>query len=177
VAVAHRVYAEALLVAADDKGRLDHVREEFDEFTAALEGSEELRRFLQNPQIEAGTKRAALEDLLGGADEIFLNFVRLLADKDRIGDVTGIHHEWTRLLARRERVLELELTTAVELSEEEADRVVKQIEEASGRRVVAERTVDPSLIGGLVVQAGSLRLDASVRGRLEQLREELTTAT
>jgi F-type H+-transporting ATPase subunit delta len=65
----------------------------------------------------------------------------------------------------------------VELSEAEADRVVKQIEEASGRRVVAERTVDPSLIGGLVVQAGSLRLDASVRGRLEQLREELITAT
>ena len=74
-------------------------------------------------------------------------------------------------------MLELELTTAVELSEKEAARVVKQIEEASGRTVEATRTVDPDLIGGLVVQAGSLRLDASVRGRLEQLREELITAT
>ena len=177
MAVAHRVYAEALLAAADEKGRLDSVRADFDEFAAALEGSDELRRFLQNPQIEPGTKRGALEDLLGGADGLFLNFVRLVADKDRIGDLRDIHHEWTRLLARRERVLELELTTAVELSDEEADRVVKQIEEASGRRVVAERSVDPELIGGLVVQAGSLRLDASVRGRLEQLREELITAT
>jgi F-type H+-transporting ATPase subunit delta len=131
VAVAHRVYAEALLAAVDEKDRLDSVRGDFDEFAAALAGSEELRRFLQNPQIEAGTKRGALEDLLGGADELFLNFVRLLADKDRIGDVRDIHHEWTRLLARRERVLELELTTAVELSDKEADRVVKQIEEAA----------------------------------------------
>ena len=175
VAVAHRVYAEALLEAADDNGRLAKVREDFDDFAAAVEESDELRRFLQNPQVEARTKRAALEDLLADSDKLFLNFVRLLAEKNRIGELARVHDEWTRLLARRERVLELELTTAVELSDEEAERVVKQIEEASGRRVVAGHTVDPSLIGGLVVQAGSLRLDASVRGRLDQLREELTT--
>jgi F-type H+-transporting ATPase subunit delta len=177
VAVAHRVYAEALLEAADENGRLDRVREDFDDFAAAVTESDELRRFLRNPQVEAATKRAALEDLLGGADELFLNFLRLLLDKGRIGELGEVHAEWTRLLARRERVLELELTTAVELSDEEAERVVEQIEQASGRRVVAERHVDPDLIGGLVVQAGSLRLDASVRGRLEQLREELITAT
>jgi F0F1-type ATP synthase delta subunit len=54
---------------------------------------------------------------------------------------------------------------------------VEQIEKASGRKVVASRTVDLDLIGGLVVQAGSVRLDASVRGRLDQLREELTAPT
>jgi F-type H+-transporting ATPase subunit delta len=176
LAVAHRVYAEALLGAAKDKDRLDRVRQEFDEFASALEESEELRRFLANPQLESRTKRAALEDLLGESDKLFLSFLRLLAEKDRIGEVAQVHEEWTRLLAREERVLELELTTAIELSEDEAERVVKQIEEASGRRVVATRTVDPDLIGGLVVQAGSIRLDSSVRGRLAQLRDELTTA-
>ena len=63
--------------------------------------------------------------------------------------------------------------TLIELSDEEAARVVEQIEEASGRRVEATRTVDPDIIGGIVVQAGSVRADASVRGRLDQLREEL----
>jgi F-type H+-transporting ATPase subunit delta len=177
LAVAHRVYAEALLQAAKEKGRVDAVRQEFDEFAVALEGSEELRHFLANPQIESQTKGAVLGDLLGGADEIFVNFLRLLAEKDRIGEVVQVHEEWTRLLAREERVLELELTTAIELSDEEADRLVSEIEEASGRRVEATRIVDPGLIGGLVVQAGSVRLDASVRGRLEQLREELTATT
>jgi F-type H+-transporting ATPase subunit delta len=177
LAVAHRVYAEALLEAARDGGRVDSVRQEFDEFAAALEGSEELRHFLANPQIESQTKGAALVDLLSGADQTFVNFLRLLAEKDRIGEVEQVHEEWTRLLAREERVLELELTTAIELSDEEADRLVKEIEEASGRRVEATRIVDPGLIGGLVVQAGSVRLDASVRGRLQQLREELTATT
>lgn len=176
MAVAHRVYAEALLAAAKDKNAVDAIRGEFDEFAAALEGSDELRRFLANPQAESRTKRAALEDLLSGTDTLFLNFLRLLAEKDRIGELQQVYEEWTRLLAREERVLELELTTAIELSDKEAERVIKQIEEASGRRVVATRTVDPDLIGGLVVQAGSIRLDSSVRGRLAQLRDELTIA-
>ena len=176
MAVAQRVYAEALLEAAKDADRLDRIRKDFDEFAEALEESDELRRFLVNPQIESQSKRGALEDLLAQADPLLLNFLRLLADKGRIGEVAQVHEEWTRLLAREERVLELELTTAIELSEAEAAKVVKQIEEASGRSVVATRTVDSNLIGGIVVQAGSLRLDASVRGRLEQLREELTSA-
>jgi F-type H+-transporting ATPase subunit delta len=176
VAVAHRVYAEALLEVAKEADRLDRIRKEFDEFAETLEESDELRRFLVNPQIESQSKRGALEDLLAKADPLLLNFLRLLADKGRIGEVAQVHAEWTRLLAREERVLELELTTAIELSEAEAAKVVKQIEQASGRSVVATRTVDSNLIGGIVVQAGSLRLDASVRGRLEQLREELASA-
>jgi F-type H+-transporting ATPase subunit delta len=176
VAVAHRVYAEALLEVANEADRLDRIRKEFDEFAETLEESDELRRFLVNPQIESQSKRGALEDLLAKADPLLLNFLRLLADKGRIGEVAQVHEEWARLLAREERVLELELTTAIELSEAEAAKVVKQIEQASGRSVVATRTVDSNLIGGIVVQAGSLRLDASVRGRLEQLREELASA-
>jgi F-type H+-transporting ATPase subunit delta len=176
LAVVHRVYAQALLDAAQEKKRLAAVRKQFDEFAAALRGSDELRRFLQNPQVELLTKQAALEDLLKGSDELVLNFVRLLADKSRIAQVEQVYEEWTRLLAQQERILELEIQTAVELSDKEAAKVVGQIEKASGRKIIATRTVDPDLIGGLVVQAGSLRLDASVRGRLEQLREQLITA-
>ena len=177
MAVAHRVYAEALLEAAQEKQRLDQVRQEFEDFASAVKESDDLRRFLQNPQIELRTKREALDDLLEGSEKLFLNFVRLLVEKDRISEVEQVYEEWARLLARQERVLELELQTAVELSDEEAAKVVKEIEEASGRKIVATRTVDPDLIGGLVVQAGSIRLDASVRGRLQQLREELTATT
>ncbi len=84
-----------------------------------------------------------LERPLGDADELVRNFLRLAAEKGRIGELEEVHEELERLLAREERVLELELTTAVELSDEEAAEIVKQIEEASGRRVVATRSVDP----------------------------------
>jgi F-type H+-transporting ATPase subunit delta len=173
MAVVQRVYAEALLEASRDKDSIARVREEFDAFAAALAESDDLRGFLRNPQVETETKQSALDELLTGGDRIFLNFVRLLAEKGRIAEVEAVHEEFGRLLAREERILELELTTAVELSDTEAAKVVKQIEEASGRSVVATRTVDPDIIGGIVIQAGSVRADASVRGRLDQLREEL----
>ena len=173
MAVVERVYAEALLEASMEKDQLAAVRADFDAFATALAESPELRGFLRNPQVETETKLAALDELLSGGNVLFQNFVRLLAEKGRIAEAEVVHEEFGRLIAREERVLELELTTAVELSDEEAATVVKQIEEASGRSVVATRTVDPEIIGGIVVQAGSVRADASVRGRLDQLREEL----
>lgn len=173
MAVVHRVYAEALLAAAKDQKAVEPIRNEYRDFVTALAESEELRSFLRNPQIESRAKREALEQILSGADERFLNFLRVLTEKGRIGEVEEIHKEWERLLAADERVLELELTTAVELSEKEAAGIVSQIEKASGRKVEATTSVDPGLIGGIVIQAGSQRLDASVRHRLEELREEL----
>jgi F-type H+-transporting ATPase subunit delta len=98
-----------------------------------------------------------------------------VAEKGRSAELDQIHDEWERLLAAEERVLELELTTAVELSDAEAAAIVAKIEQAAGRKVEASRSVDPDLIGGLVLQAGSLRLDGSVRGRLNGLRDELLT--
>jgi F-type H+-transporting ATPase subunit delta len=174
LAVAHRVYAEALFEAAGDQGRLAVVREQLGDFVDAVESSDELRSLLRNPQIEPHVKRDALAAALGEAEPLVRNFLLLLAEKGRIAEVADVRAELERLIARQERVLELDLTTAVELSDDEAARVVKQIEEASGRRVEVTRRVDPSIIGGIVIQAGSQRLDASVRGRLDQLGQELT---
>jgi F-type H+-transporting ATPase subunit delta len=177
VAVVHRVYAEALLAAAKAQKAVEPIRNEYRDFVVGLAESEELRSFLRNPQIEARAKREALEQILSGADERFLNFLRVLTEKGRIGEVEEMYKEWERLLAADERVLELELTTAVELSEKEAAEIVAQIEKASGRKVEAATSVDPDLIGGIVIQTGSQRLDASVRHRLELLREELLERT
>jgi F-type H+-transporting ATPase subunit delta len=130
---------------------------------------------LRNPQLDPRAKADLLQELLGDAEELVRNFLRLTAEKGRLGEIEDIAREFDRLVATEERRLKLELTTAYELSDEDARGIVKQIERATGRTVEATRGVDPSLIGGLVLQADSLRLDASVRGRLERLRHELVT--
>jgi F-type H+-transporting ATPase subunit delta len=149
------------------------VNEELSDFAAAVSSVPELRSILRNPQLEPSAKAAVLEDLLGDADELLRNFLRLTAEKGRIGEIEEIAREFERLMAREQRRLTVELTTAQELSDDEAAGIVSQIEQASGRKVDATRSVDPKLIGGLVLQAGSMRVDASVRGRLERLRYEL----
>jgi F-type H+-transporting ATPase subunit delta len=176
LSVAHRTYARALFEAAKEKGRLGQVREELGDFVAAVEQVPELDALLRNPQLDPRAKAQALEDVLGGADELVRNFLLLAVEKHRGGQLREIHREFERLMAEEERRLTVELTTAYELSDDDARQIVGQIEHASGRPVDATRNVDPQLIGGIVLQAGSLRVDASVRGRLERLRRELTTA-
>jgi F-type H+-transporting ATPase subunit delta len=171
------MYARALFQAAQDAGRVDGVAGDLAALASAMDEVPELRAFLRNPQIEPTGKAAVLEQLAADADELVRNFVRLAAEKGRAGEIPEISTELAALVARAQNRLAVELTTAHELSDDEATSIVQAIEKASGRTVEATRTVDPGLIGGIVLQVGSHRADGSVRGRLERLRHELATAT
>jgi F-type H+-transporting ATPase subunit delta len=176
VAVAQRMYARALFEAAQEAGRVDGVAADLGAIAGAMEDVPELRAFLRNPQIDPDGKASLLEELARDADELVRNFVRLAAEKGRAGELPEISAELDALVARAQNRLAVELTTAYELSDAEATSIVQALEKASGRTVEATRAVDPSLIGGIVLQVGSHRADGSVRGRLERLRHELATA-
>jgi F-type H+-transporting ATPase subunit delta len=149
------------------------VHEQLQDFVAAVHDVPELRAVLRNPQLDPKAKIGILTELVGDADELLRNFLLLTTEKGRIGEIESIGAEFERLMAREERRLTVELTTAKELSDDEAAAIIRQIEEASGRKVEATRRVDPDLIGGIVLRAGTLQVDASVRGRLERLRHDL----
>ena len=175
MAVAERLYAKALFEAAEDSGRVDAVQRDLGEFADAVEASPELTAFLANPQVDPAAKVDVLGELSEGSDELVHNFLRLIAAKGRAGQIPGIRDEFQALVDRAQGRVAVELTTAFELSDDEAASIVAQIEQSSGRKVEATRKVDPELVGGMILQAGSLRVDASVRGRLERLRHELAT--
>jgi F-type H+-transporting ATPase subunit delta len=149
------------------------VHEALADFALAVEETPELRSVLRNPQLESTAKSRILADLAGDDEPLFKNFLLLTAEKGRAGELDEIAREFERLMAREERRLTVELTTARELSDAEAKAIVEQIEKAAGRKVEATRSVDPDLVGGVVLQAGSYRVDASVRGRLQRLRQDL----
>jgi len=153
------------------------VREGLEQVVTAAAEVPELRELLRNPQLDPRARAAALEDVLAGGDQLLRNFLLVLVDKGRIGQLEVIAEEFERLVAEQEGVLSAELTTAVELSDDDERRLLRQIETASGRKVEATRHVDPGLIGGIVLQVGSHRLDASVRGRLDRLRRALVGAS
>ena len=174
--VAQRMYARALFEAAREEGRLEQVAADLAAVAGAIEGVPQLASFLRNPQVDPGGKAAVLEQLCEDADPLVRNFVRLVAEKGRAAQLPEINRELDALVDRAQGRLSVKLTTAYELSDEEAAEIVRRIEEASGRTVEATRAVDPSLIGGIVLEIGSFRADGSVRGRLERLRHELATA-
>lgn len=173
--VAERMYAQALFEAARERNRIEVVQEELSDFVQSVEEVPELRALLRDPQLDPRAKVSALEAILGDADELLRNFLLLLTERGRAGELEEVQREFDRLVSAETGRLELELTTAVELSDEDYAQIVARIEEASGRTVEATRAVDPALLGGVVLQVGSLRLDASLRGRLERLRRDFAT--
>jgi F-type H+-transporting ATPase subunit delta len=170
------MYARALFESAKGAGKLEQVRDELADLQISIGQVPELQVVLENPEVDQLVKAQILGDVLGEADELTRNFLRLLAEKGRTAEIAGVVREFDSLVAAEQQLLEVELTTAYELTDDDFRSIVSQIEQASGRSVEASRSVDPDLIGGLVLQAGSMRLDASVRGRLERLRHELATA-
>jgi F-type H+-transporting ATPase subunit delta len=174
MAVPQKIYANALFEAVKEKGRLEVVRDELHSFVEAADEVPALRELLLNPEVDSRQKVDALSALLADADELTRNFLLLVAEKGRAPQLHEIVREFDTLVAREEGILDVELTTAVELSEDEAEKLLGQIEQVSGRRLRATRGVDPDLIGGFVLRAGSYRADASVKGRLDGLRRELT---
>ena len=175
MAAAQRIYARALFEAAESAGHIDAVDRDLAAFVEALAETPALQGFLANPQLQPGAKGEVLAQLTQGADELVANTLRLLAEKGRSGEIAQVYEEFRAIVDRARGRVGVELTTAHELSDDEARTIVDKIEKASGRTVEATRTVDPDLIGGMILQAGSLRVDASVRGRLERLHRELAT--
>lgn len=152
------------------------MHEQAQQLREAVADAGDLRVLLDNPEVDSRVKGDVLAKVAAGADELVVNFVRVIAEKGRAAELPQIVDELDSLVAQEEKVLDVELTTAFELTDEAFKKILERIEQASGRAVQASRSVDPNLIGGIVLQAGSMRLDASVRGRLERLRQELATA-
>lgn len=174
MAVAQRIYANALFESAKEQGKLQVVRQELGEFLGAMEQVPELRALLESPEIDTQERVEALRSVLTEVDELVRNFLLLVAEKGRTHELPAIAREFETLVARDEGILDVELTTAVALSDEEASRILERIEGVSDRKLRATRKVDPALIGGFVLQAGSHRVDASIRSRLQLLRRQLT---
>ncbi len=124
MAVAERLYARALFEAAEEQGRVDAVHRDLGEFADAVAGSPELASFLANPQVESAAKVGVLGELSDGADELVHNFLRLLAGKGRAGQIPGIRDEFQALVDRAQGRVAVELTTAFELSDDEAASIV-----------------------------------------------------
>jgi len=175
MSLAARMYARALYEAASERDRVEPVREELSDFVESVREVPELRAVLLNPQLDPRAKVSVLERLLGDADELVRNFLILLTERGRARELEEVQRELERILAAEAGQLTMELTTAIELSDYEFEKLVSDIEHSSGRKVEATRNVDLELIGGVVLQVGSMRVDSSVRGRLERLQRELAT--
>jgi F-type H+-transporting ATPase subunit delta len=170
------VYARSLFEVAQESGKLDEVREQLGQFADALDGDRELQVFFFSPYFSTEEKKDGLAKVIEGAEPAVLSFFELLVEKHRMPVIFRIRRDYDQLWERENKLLPVEITSAVELDDEIARRIGDQIGEQTGQRVELTKTVDPDIIGGLVLRVGNSILDASIRNRLETLRKNVAKA-
>jgi F-type H+-transporting ATPase subunit delta len=167
-------YAGALFEAAREGDELEEVLSDLGEFVAALHESEELRLFFYGGQIPERQKRRALDGLTEGMKTSTTNFLKVLVDNGREEILEDVLGRYEQLVKEQLGRIEIGVTTAVELSQEQLDGLKRRLERVlEGREVILETNVDPELVGGAVFRFGGRMMDGSIRGRLESLREEM----
>jgi F-type H+-transporting ATPase subunit delta len=171
-----QVYARALFEAAMDSGSLDEIQEQLSIWTDALGENKDLQTFFFSPRFSATEKKDAIRKIIDGGDERFLNFLELLAERHRLPATFRIRRSFDELWREEHKMLPVELTSAVELDEGLVGSIGDRIEERTGRRIELTTRIDPDIIGGIVLRVGNKVLDASVQGRLERLRKQITRA-
>ena len=167
-------YAQALFEAAREREELEETLENLKEFADALHESEELRSFFYGVQIPEGQKRRAIEALTEEMMTSTTNFLKVLVDNGRTEILEEVVPRYEDLVEEHLGRVEVELATAVELSDEELDEVKDRLGTIlDGRDVELETNVDPNLVGGAVFRVGERRVDGSVRGQLQGLRKKM----
>ncbi len=171
-----RVYAESLFGVAREDGSVDAVREQLAQLADAFGENRELETFFFSPYFSTQEKLDGLNRAVTDADPRLVNFLELLIEKHRMPAIYRIRDRFDELWKEDNRILDVTVTSAIELDPAVASQVGAEVERQTGRTVELNSRVDESIIGGLVLQVGNMVLDTSIRNNLEKLRQSVARA-
>ncbi|MBE3586829.1 MULTISPECIES: F0F1 ATP synthase subunit delta [Desulfofundulus] len=172
-AVAQR-YAQALYELAETQGLVDQVEQELKSVEEIVASSREFQKVLYHPRITAQEKKDVLKNIFSGkVSPITENFLFLLVDRQREAFLSDIVDYYISLANRARNIVKAEVTSAIELTREEKKKLGEVLNRITRKKVQTVYSVDPALIGGVVVRIGDRVIDGSLRTRLASMREHL----
>jgi len=171
------VYGRSLFEVASEHDSTDEIREQLGQFADALDADRDLAVYFFSPYFSTQEKKDGLVKLLDGADEALVNFLELLIEKHRMPAIFRIRRYYDTLWEQAHQILPVQIATAIALDEGVAKQLGEQIEKTTGQRIELTQSVDPDILGGIVLRVGNSILDASIRNRLENLRKAVARGT
>jgi ATP synthase F1 delta subunit len=171
------VYGRSLFEVASEHDNTDEIREQLGQFADALDADRDLAVYFFSPYFSTQEKKDGLVKLLDGADEALVNFLELLIEKHRMPAIFRIRRYYDTLWEQAHQILPVQIATAIALDEGVAKQLGEQIEKTTGQRIELTQSVDPDILGGIVLRVGNSILDASIRNRLENLRKAVARGT
>ena len=168
-------YANALADIALAQKAAEPTAKQLNAFGAAYAESAELRTFLASPAVTVEAKHAVIEKITArlGASKIVRNFLFVIADHRRTHLIPEIVAALQQILRQRQGVAEAEISSAVELSAAQKKELAATLAQLTGKKIETKYSLDPALLGGVVVRIGDTIYDGSLRSRLNEMRARL----
>ena len=165
-------YASSLFELALEAGTIDAVAADLSRFQAMIDESEDLKRLVQSPVFTAEDQVKAISAIgeKAGFSAMVLNFLKVVASNRRLFAAPGMVAAYRQAVARHKGELTADVTTAHALSAEQETELKAALKGVTGKEVSISVTVDPSLLGGLIVKVGSRQIDTSLRTKLSTLK-------
>jgi F-type H+-transporting ATPase subunit delta len=175
VGILGRRYATALLALASEAGKVDKVAKDLRELSATWQENKNLRVVFENPSVTAEARKQILKEiaLSSGMDPLVRDTLQLVADRGRMSFLPEIVESFEVLAAQRSGRVRAEVVTATDMPEAYFEELKKTLERVTGKQVVIDKSVDASIIGGVVTRIGDQVYDGSIRNRLTELKTEL----
>ncbi len=164
-------YAAALMSLAKSKDLTERFAEDVRGLINIMDESPELKQLMGNPVIKPEDKKAVLQRMVGDQlDPYMRNFLMLLIDRGRIIFLEQIGKQYLALLRELNQTVLAEVTSTVELNEDQKNTVRERVKSMTGaREVEIETKIDPSLLGGVIIKIGSQIIDSSLQGQLRRI--------
>jgi len=168
-------YAKALVQLGCEYGMVDQFRKELADMDGLFNANAELASVFANPAFTADQKKAIMEDLISktGFSELVANFLLLLVDKHRVSLLSQIVQTYETLADEQSGVIRPSIKTAFALDDSQVAAIQGALEKKTGKTVIPQISVDPGLLGGVVIQIGDIAYDSSVKTQLEQIQDIL----
>lgn len=167
------VYARALFEVAKERDALDEVRDQLGQFVDVLDDNRDVAVFLFSPYFSTEEKKDGLRRMISDANPAFINFLETLVERHRMPAIFRIRDRYEELWDEENKLLPVEVTSAVALNESTVQEIGERVGEQTGLKVELSSHVDPDILGGIVLRVGNFILDASIRNRLNQLRKQV----
>jgi len=166
-------YAEALYETAIENGDLEAVYQQALDLLGIFREGPELKEMLQNPRITPEDKAAVLIKALAGADRNLSGVMAVMIGKGRGAYIEAALREFVRLVKAHKGIVSARVYSAAALTGEKLSAIRDRLAAQTGKQIEIEAYVDPSLIGGLLIEAGGMVLDGTIRRQLQTLRKQL----
>ncbi len=167
-------YAKALYELSLENEKVDEIHYEFTTFVEAIKQEEDIIKVLTYPKIKNNSKKDVINNICKDFNEIFVNFLNVLVDNDRLGNLFEMYTQFEKIVSEHKNIVNISAYSTIALTKEQIDDLEQKLKSRFvDKKIIIKNIVEPLIIGGLKIVYNGQSIDLSLQNKIDQLKASL----